>query len=68
MANNIGISGINTNQNIGQVFGIIDTGFLYYRQTIPLNIIKKWKYNESTAFIDVGCGMLRICNYIFYKG
>lgn len=42
---NVGIGGINTNLNIGQMFGSIDTGFLYYRQPLPLNIIKKWKYN-----------------------
>jgi hypothetical protein len=45
MGLNVGVGGINTNLNIGQIFGNIDTGFLYYRQPLPLNVVKKWKYN-----------------------
>lgn len=31
-------------------------------------MIKKFKYNENTAFIDIGCGILKVCNLIFFKG
>lgn len=58
-------SNTTTNTNL---FGNIETGYLYYRQPLQLNIIKKFKYNENTAFIDIGCNILKICNLIFFKG
>ena len=65
ISNNLNLS--NPNINNHSFLGSIQTGFLHYRIPLQLSMIKKWKYNESTAFIDLGCNMLRICNLVFYK-
>jgi hypothetical protein len=49
-------------------FGSVDIGYLYHRQPLQLNIVKKFKYSEQNAFIELGCGILRICNLVFFKG
>lgn len=48
--------------------GPVETGYLYHRLPLQLNIIKKFKYSEHNVFVDIGCGILRICNLVFYKG
>jgi hypothetical protein len=57
-----------TSSRENPTFGQVDIGFLYHRQPLQLNTLKKFKYHEQTAFVELGCGVLRICNLAFFKG
>jgi len=49
-------------------FNIDDGNFIFRRVNTPLNIVKNFKWASDKAFVDLGQGIIRIGNFLLYKG
>jgi len=41
---------------------------LFSRINTPLNVIKNFKWTNEKAFVDLGQGVIRLGNFLLYKG
>lgn len=49
-------------------FNVEDGGLLFRRIPTPLNVIKNFRWNGDKTFTDLGQGIIRLSNFLLYKG